>query len=96
MAFTPPFGPQGTQRPPSSPPPQFIPPQPAAAAFAIDPGAIAGCLFRNTFVWLRNGNAFWFFPTFVGRTSVAGFRWTGRTWVFTGVDLRRIVSFTCF
>lgn len=96
MAFTPPFGPQGTQRPPSSPPPQFIPPQPAATAFAIDPGAIAGCLFRNTFVWLRNGNAFWFFPTFVGRTSVAGFRWTGRTWVFTGVDLRSIVSFTCF
>lgn len=96
MAFTPPFGPQGTQRPPSSPPPQFIPPQPAAAAFAIDPGAIAGCLFRNTFVWLRNGGAFWFFPTFVGRTSVAGFRWTGRTWVFTGVDLRSIVSFTCF
>ncbi|RRJ63245.1 transporter [Paenibacillus oralis] len=96
MAFTPPFGPQGTQRPPSAPPPQFIPPQPAATAFAIDPGAIAGCLFRNTFVWLRNGNAFWFFPTFVGRTSVAGFRWTGRTWVFTGVDLRSIVSFTCF
>ncbi|MNW49189.1 hypothetical protein D3C74_265970 [compost metagenome] len=96
MAFTPPFGPQGTQQPPSSPPPQFTPPQPAATAFAIDPGAIVGCLFRNTFVWLRNGNAFWFFPTFVGRTSIAGFRWTGRTWVFTGVDLRSIVSFTCF
>lgn len=96
MAFMPPQGPQGAQQPPSSPPPQFTPPQPAATAFAIDPGAIAGCLFRNTYVWLRNGNAFWFFPTFVGRTSVAGFRWTGRIWMFTGVDLRSIVSFTCF
>ncbi|KQY90082.1 transporter [Paenibacillus sp. Root52] len=96
MAFMPPQGPQGTQQPPSSPPPQFTPQQPAATAFAIDPGAIAGCLFRNTYVWLRNGNSFWFFPTFVGRTSVAGFRWTGRRWVFTGVDLRSIVSFTCF
>lgn len=96
MAFMPPQGPQGTQQPPSSPPPQFTPSQPAATAFAIDPGAIVGCLFRNTYVWLRNGNSFWFFPTFVGRTSVAGFRWTGRMWVFTGVDLRSIVSFTCF
>ncbi|MDQ0173795.1 transporter [Paenibacillus tundrae] len=96
MAFMPPQGPQGTQQPPPSPPPQFTPPQPAATAFAIDPGAIVGCLFRNTYVWLRNGNSFWFFPTFVGRTSVAGFRWTGRRWVFTGVDLRSIVSFTCF
>ncbi|AWB42956.1 transporter [Paenibacillus sp. CAA11] len=96
MSFIPPQGPQGTQQPPSSPPPAFTPPQPAATAFAIDPGAIVGCLFRNTYVWLRNGNSFWFFPTFVGRTSVAGFRWTGRIWVFTGVDLRSIVSFTCF
>ncbi|MNJ56732.1 hypothetical protein D3C77_522920 [compost metagenome] len=96
MAFTPPQGPQGTQQPPSSPPPQFTPPKPAATTFAIDPGAISGCLYRNTFVWLRNGDAFWLFPTFVGRTSVAGFRWTGRIWVFTGVDLRSIVSFTCF
>lgn len=37
MAFMPPQGPQGTQQPPSSPPPQFTPPQPAATAFAIDP-----------------------------------------------------------
>ncbi|TQR43269.1 transporter [Paenibacillus popilliae] len=96
MAFMSPQGPQGIQQAPSSPPPQFAPPQPAATAFAIDPGAISGCLFRNTYVWLRNGNSFWFFPTFVGRRSVAGFRWTGFGWMFTGVDLRSIVSFTCF
>jgi hypothetical protein len=96
MAFMPPQGPQGPQQAPSSPPPQFAPQKPAAAAFAVDPGAISGCLYRNTYVWPKNGNGFWLYPTYVGRTSVSGFRWTGRTWVYSGYDLRRIESFTCF
>ncbi|MCJ8012107.1 transporter [Paenibacillus sp. KQZ6P-2] len=96
MAFMPPFGPQGQLQPPSSPPPQFTPPQPAATTFAVDPGAIRGCMFRNTYIWLNNGNSFWFFPVFVGQTSVAGFRWTGFFWVYTGISLRQIQSFTCF
>jgi hypothetical protein len=91
MAFMPPQG----QQAPTSPPPQFIPQEPAPTAFAVDPGAISRCLFHFTFIWLRNRNSFWFFPTFVGRTSVAGFRWTGRNWVYSGIDLRRIQSFTC-
>lgn len=71
-----PFGPQGPQGPqgpmgpgqqgqpgmsgPTAPPPQFTPPQPAVSSFAIDPGAISGCLFRNTYVWMENGHGFWF------------------------------------
>jgi len=96
MAFMPPFGPQGMQQAPTAPPPQTVPPRPLASTFAVDPGAIAGCRFRLTYVWLRGGFSFWFFPTFVGRTSVAGFRWNGRFWMFTGLDLRRIETFTCF
>ena len=96
LAFTPPFGPQGGQPPPSSPPPQLVPPKPLTSAFAVDPGAISGCLFRNTDIWPRGGVGFWFFPTFVGRTSVAGFRWNGFFWMFSGYDLQRIESFTCF
>ncbi|MBB6731833.1 transporter [Cohnella zeiphila] len=95
MAFMPPMGPQGSLQAPTAPPPQFVPQQPPQT-FAVDPGAIAGCLFRQTYVWLRNGNSFWFYPVFVGRTSVAGFRWNGRFWFYTGIDLRQIVSFTCF
>ncbi|WP_206098246.1 collagen-like protein [Paenibacillus ihbetae] len=99
-----PPGLQGMQQGPTSPPPQFIPQNPAATSvtgtgpstFAVDPGAIRGCLFRFTFIWPRRGRGFWFFPTFVGRTSVAGFRWTGSTWVFSGFDLRTIESFTCY
>ncbi|WP_010651897.1 hypothetical protein [Oceanobacillus massiliensis] len=80
---------------PTSPPPNFTPTQSQFQPFAIDPGGIRGCLFRNTYIWLwRDG--FWFFPIFVGRNSIAGFRWTGFRWVFFGISLDRIVSFQCF
>ncbi|GGI13107.1 transporter [Gottfriedia solisilvae] len=81
---------------PTSPPPSFVPQQTSASLFAVDPGAIAGCRFRYTYVWLNNGEAFWFYPTFVGRRSVAGFRWFGFFWSYFGIDTNRIRSFTCF
>jgi len=93
------FPPGGQQQggPPSSPPPSFTPQlQQQASVFAVDPGAIRGCLFRYTFVWLENGRSFWFFPTFVGRNSVSGWRWRNWRWVYYGTDLRRIRSFQCF
>ncbi|WP_211315921.1 hypothetical protein [Oceanobacillus chungangensis] len=80
---------------PTTPPPNFTPQQSQFQTFAVDPGAIRGCLFRFTYIWLRR-DAFWFFPTFVGRTSVAGFRWNGFRWVYFGIDLDRIESFQCF
>lgn len=85
----------GQAGPPTSPPPSFTPEQPQFQTFAVDPGAIRGCLFRFTYVWLRN-RSFWFFPTFVGRNSVAGFRWSRFRWVYYGIDLNRIESFQCF
>jgi hypothetical protein len=92
----PPGLPQQGQHAPTSPPPQFTPQHPTTSLYAVDPGAIAGCRYRNTYVWLNNGEHFWFYPTYVGRTSVSGFRWTGRYWIYYGVDLRRISTFTCF
>ncbi|MEH6991606.1 transporter [Neobacillus drentensis] len=92
----PPFGGGGQEGggAPSSPPPSYTP-QESASLFAVDPGAIRGCLYRFTFVWLNNGRSFWFYPTFVGRDSVAGYRWRGFRWVYYGTDLRRIRSFRC-
>lgn len=81
--------------PPQTPPPSFTPTQPQFQTFAVDPGAIRGCLFRFTYVWLDR-DAFWFYPTFVGRNSVAGFRWSRFRWVYFGIDLNRIQSFQCF
>ncbi len=86
-----PGGPQA----PTLPPPQFVPQMPIQS-FAVDPGAIRRCLFRNTYIWLNNGEQFWFFPTFVGARSVAGFRWFGFFWAYFGIDTNRIRSFTCF
>lgn len=96
--FQPPFAPPGqgpAAGPPTSPPPSFVPQQ-QAEAFAVDPGGIARCLFRYTYVWLRGFEQFWFYPTFVGRNSVSGYRWTGFRWVYFGISLRQIQSFTCY
>ncbi|REE83939.1 hypothetical protein A8990_116118 [Paenibacillus taihuensis] len=95
MAFTPPFGPQGSQQAPAGPPPSQVPIKPLTSTFAVDPGAISRCMFRYTYIWPRNGAGFWFYPVFVGRTSVSGFRWNGFFWMFSGFDLSRIDAFTC-
>ena len=86
---------QQQQGPPTSAPPNFTPQQNQFQTFAIDPGAIRGCLFRFTYIWLRR-DAFWFYPVFVGRNSVAGYRWRRNRWVFFGIDLEQIQSFQCF
>lgn len=85
----------GANQPPSSPPPSFIPQQASMQVKAIDSGSIRGCLYRFTYVWTRDGD-FWFYPIHVGRRSIAGYRWTGFTWVYFGIDLNRIHSFQCF
>lgn len=92
-----PGGPTGGQSAsaPQTPPPSFTPTQQQIQTKAIDPGAISSCLFRFTYVWLDR-DAFWFYPTFVGRNSVAGFRWSRFRWVYFGIDLNRIQSFQCF
>jgi hypothetical protein len=99
--FPPPFAPPGQGQgsetgAPTVPPPSFVPAQSQqAGTFAVDPGSMRGCLFRFTYVWLRDFQQFWFYPTFIGRNSVSGFRWTGNRWVFFGISLRQIQSFTC-
>lgn len=87
----------GQNAAPTSPPPSFVPQQQQDQFMtkAIDPGAIRGCMFRFTYVWLRR-DSFWFYPTFIGRRSISGFRWNGFRWVMFGIDLNRIESFQCF
>ncbi len=54
------------------------------------------CLFRFTYIWLFNGNEFWFFPTFIDGQFVLGFRWRRNRWVFDRINLRRVMFFRCF
>lgn len=99
----PPFG--GGGRPPE--PPEFEPPQPPAPRMAPpsfapqfptwqDSRGIRVCLNRVTFIWLNNGNSFWFFPTFIGRQAIVGFRWRGFGWTYQRINRNRIRSFQCF
>lgn len=88
------------QAAPTSAPPSQAPPYPdqqGAQMLRVDPGGIRGCMFRMTYIWTSRRNGFWFFPTFVGRTSIAGYRWNDqwRRWTYTGLDLDRVEAFTC-
>jgi hypothetical protein len=94
QGFPPSGGGQQQGGAPSSPPPSYTP-QESPSLYAVDPGAIRGCLYRYTYVWLSNGSSFWYYPTYVGRDSIAGYRWRGYRWVYYGTDLRRIRSFRC-
>lgn len=89
-------GPQPHQGPPSGPPPSFTPKQQQYQPKAVDPRAIRRCMYRYSYIRLNNGSSFWAWITFVGRTSIAGWRWNGRRWVYFGIDLRRIASFVCY
>ncbi|MEH7110575.1 hypothetical protein [Bacillus sp. JJ1764] len=99
--FQPPTGPPPGHHdheagPPTAPPPSAVPQQTyQAGQFAVDPGSMIRCLHRYTYVWLRGFEQFWFYPTFIGRHSVSGYRWTGHRWVNFGISLRQIQSFTC-
>ncbi|NTZ20028.1 hypothetical protein EXW96_21470, partial [Paenibacillus sp. JMULE4] len=79
--------------------PPFTPQKQSAQLFAVDPGGIRNCLFQFVYIWQTNGDQYWIYLTFVGRNSIAGFRWFGRGnfghWVYFGLDLRRIESFFC-
>jgi hypothetical protein len=89
----PPFGPPmgGV---PMGPPPGISPPIPA---WQVGPSGIRNCLYKNTYIWLRNGNSFWFFPTFVGSQVIIGLRWSRRRgWIHHVVNRNDIRSFQCF
>ncbi len=88
---TPPFGPG--DGPPMAPPPSFTP---ELAPYRVDPGSIRGCRRKYTYIWLNNGNSFWFYPVYIGRRSISGYRWIGFWWVYFGTDLNNIQSFICY
>lgn len=91
------YGPSGG--PPSGPPPSVTPQlkaQPGYGVQAVDPGSIRRCRNRFVYLQLRNGREFWAWLTFVGRSSVSGWRWTGYRWVYFGISLRQIESFYCY
>ncbi|MDR1537231.1 MAG: hypothetical protein LBU32_04415 [Clostridiales bacterium] len=78
---------------PSSPPPSRIPERSPVALYKIDSGAIRGTLFHFTYLWLKNGVSFWFYPVYIGKNSMSGYRWTRFGWAFAGIDLSWVEYF---
>lgn len=68
--------------------PPSIPPKPVNS-YIID------CMYKHTYVWLKNGAQFWFYPTSVQYGAVTGYRWTGAFWTFYGFDSRLIDEVSC-
>ncbi|MCH7322158.1 hypothetical protein LZ480_09670 [Solibacillus sp. MA9] len=93
----PPMG--GNTQMPTGAPPNFTPAMPMSTSRSgsyTGSSGIRRCIYRNTFIWLRNGNSFWFFPTFVTRNVVLGFRWGRFGWQYSTINRDSILTFQCF
>ena len=60
------------------------------------PRDFRGCMNRFTYIWLINGNNFWFYPVFVGRNTIEGFRWRRNRWEYDRISTNRILFHLCF
>ncbi|AWE08511.1 hypothetical protein DCE79_14530 [Lysinibacillus sp. 2017] len=87
--------PGGNTPMPPGPPPAFSPAMTMSGSQTGSSG-ISRCIYRNTFIWQRNGNSFWFFPTFVSRNVILGFRWGRFGWTFSTINRDSILTFQCF
>lgn len=64
--------------------------------FRRRPRDFHGCINRFTFIWLTNGNNFWFYPVFVGNNSIEGFSWRRNRWEYDRLLINRILFHICF
>lgn len=101
--------PPGQMRAPTGAPPNFTPELPRAEREQLQtpfggpqgqrghrPRDLRRCLNRFTYIWLVNGNSFWFFPVFQSGQQVIGFRWRRGSWVYDRISTRRILFHQCF
>ena len=63
--------------------------------YAQNTWGLQNCIYRFTYLWLRNGDNFWFFLTTVGESRVYGYRFFGGRWNQYSVAVRDIVNFRC-
>lgn len=64
--------------------------------FRRQPRDFRRCLNRFTYIWLINGNNFWFYPVFIGRNAIEGFRWRRNRWEYDRININRILFHLCF
>ncbi|WP_103201658.1 hypothetical protein [Herbinix hemicellulosilytica] len=64
--------------------------------FRRRPRDFGRCLNRFTYIWMVNGNNFWFYPVSIGRNSIEGFRWRRNRWDYDRLNINRILFHLCF
>ena len=79
---------------PTNPPPSTMP-QHKGGVLTVDPGALRGCLYRDTYIKLKNRSSFWYHPTYIDYLATTGYKWNGFSWIPWGTDLDQIVTFQC-
>ena len=100
------FNPPGM---PKSPPPNYVPRKTdsgvqkmssgqtgGASTYAVSASSIRFCLYKYTYIWEVRGKDYWAYLLNISNRTVSGFRWFRGSWVYFGVDLRRIDSFICY
>jgi len=90
------MGPGGPGNRPGQGPEQFGSGGGNRVVFPVRPRDLQRCVNNFTYIWLVNGNNFWFYPIRVDRQFVQGFRWRGNRWEFDTLSLSRIFHFRCF
>lgn len=86
------------QGPPKNPPPTYTPKLsdlPTPNLTTVSFGELSPCIFRMTYLWLKNGESFWSYIVRVGRTSISGWRYVGGQWLSFSLDLKEIKNFIC-
>jgi len=63
--------------------------------YPANPLGLQNCINRFTYMWLRNGDNFWFFLTAVGESIAYGYRFFGGRWNQYSIGLREIGSYNC-
>ncbi|CAM2904755.1 hypothetical protein HAHI6034_07300 [Hathewaya histolytica] len=77
---------------PKSAPPKNVPQK---SMHTAGRRSLCDCFNRFTYLWLRNGRAFWIWLVAVYDTYIICYRWNGTRWVSAQIDKRRIEHFIC-
>jgi|GEM_PF-2049755 len=83
------------EKPPGAPPERTPSETVLPGENAVNARSASGCVGRHTYIWLKSGGGFWLYPTYSGKRSLSGYRWTPKGWVFSGVILDWIDFFQC-
>ena len=86
------------QEPPKNPPPSYTPklsdlPEPNLTK--VESGAISPCIYKYTYLWLKNGESYWSYIVRIGNISLSGWRYIGGRWISFSLDLKDLKNFVC-